>query len=81
MLLIQIERVLEQSLFKDSSNGIKGLANNISNELNEYRLTINIKKRDVLAASRASADIIRTNDSTVELEITDNSDAQDKADL
>ena len=59
---------------------MKGLASNTSNVLNEYKSTINIKKRDVLAASRAAADIVSTNDSTVKPEITNTSDAQDKAD-
>ena len=34
-LLTQIERVLERQLFEDSSDGMKGLANDISNALNE----------------------------------------------
>ena len=33
-LLTQIERFLERQLFKDSSDGMKGLASNISNALN-----------------------------------------------
>ena len=78
-LLTQIEQVLERQLFEDSSDGIKGLTSSIINALNEYKSTINIKKRDVLAASRAAADIVSIYDSTVEPEITNNSDAQDKA--
>ena len=78
-LLTKIKQILERQLFKKSSDGMKGLASDISNMLNEYRLTININKRDVLAASRADADIVSTDKSNVEQEITNNSDAQDKA--
>ena len=79
-LLTQIERVLKRNLSEDSSYRMKGLASDTSNVLNEYKSTINIKKRDVLAASIASADIVGTNDRTVKTEITNTSDAQDKAD-
>ena len=78
-LLTKIERFLERQLFEDSSDGMKGIASNIRNALNNYKSTINIKKRDVLAASRAAADIVSTNDSTVKTEITNTSDAQEKA--
>ena len=80
ILLTQIERVLEQQLYKESADGMKGLTSDISNALNEYRSTIHIKNRDVLAASREAADRARTNDSTVDPEITNISDAQDEAD-
>ena len=76
MLLTQIERVLECQLFEDSSNEMKGLVSNISNTLNKYKSTINIKKRDVPPSSRAAADVVSTDDSTV----TKNSDTQDKTD-
>ena len=79
-LLTQIERFLERQLFKDSSDGMKGLASNISNALNEYKSKFNIKKRDVLAASRGAADLVSTDGITVEPKITNNSNAQDKAD-
>ena len=49
---------------------MKGLASDICNALNEYKLTIDIKKRPAC-----------TDDSTVEPEITKNSDAQNKADI
>ena len=45
---------------------MKELVSNNSNTLNEYKSTINIKNRDVLAASRAATDVISTNTSTVE---------------
>ena len=76
-LLTQIERVLKRQLYKDSANRMKVLASNIRNALNEYRSTIHIKNRYLIASSRAAADLVSTDDSTVELEITNNSDAQD----
>ena len=45
---------------------MKGLASDISNALNEYKYTINIKKRDVLSASIAAADLVSTDKITVE---------------
>ena len=54
-LLTQIKQVLKRQIFEDSSNGMKGLASNISNTLNGYKSTIKTKKRDVLTASRAAA--------------------------
>ena len=79
-LLTQIEQVLERQLFKDSSDGMKGLASDKSNALNEYKSAINIKNRDVLAASKVAADLISTDVSTIEPEITTNSDAQEESD-
>ena len=48
---------------------------NVSNALNDYKSTVHIKNRDVLAASRAAAERASTNDSTVEPEIDNNSNA------
>ena len=79
-MLTKIEQVIKRQLFEDSSDGMKGLVSNNINMLNEYKSTINIKKIDMLAASRAAADIFRTNASTVKPEITTNSDAQDESD-
>ena len=79
-LITQIERVLECQWLEDSADGMKGLASDIGNTLNDYKSTIQIKKRDVLAASRAAAKRSSTNNSTVEPEIDNNIDAQDKAD-
>ena len=80
MLLTKIERVLKRQLFEDSANGIKGLARDVGNAPNNYKSTVQIKKRDVLATSRAAAKRASTNDSTVKPEIPNNSDAQYKAD-
>ena len=52
----------------------------IGNALNNYKLTVHIKKRDVLAVSRAAAERASIKDSTAEPDINTNSDAQDKAD-
>ena len=49
---------------------MKGLASDICNALNEYKLTIDIKKRDLLATSRAAVNLVSTDESTVEPEIT-----------
>ena len=79
-LLTQIERVLKRQLFEDSADGMKGLASDVVNELNDYKLTVHIKKRDVLVTSRAASGRASTNHITVEPNIDNNSDAQDKAD-
>ena len=59
---------------------MKVLASNTSNKLNNYKSAINIKKKDMLAASRAAVDIVSTNNSTVDPEIANSNDAHDKAD-
>ena len=77
-LLKQIERVLERQLFEDSADGMKGLASDVSNALNDYKSTLHIKKRDVLTASRAVAKRASTEHSTVKPKIDYKSNAQDK---
>ena len=59
---------------------MKGLLSNISNTLKKYKSTIHIKNRDVLAASRAAANCASPDDSSVDPEITNNSDDQDESD-
>ena len=78
--ITQIKLVLERKLFEDSADRMKGLTSDVGNALNDYKLTVHIKKRDVLAASRAAAKHASTNDSTVEPEINTNSNAQDETD-
>ena len=56
---------------------MKGLTINNSNTLNKYKLTININKRDVLAASISAADLVSISKSTAKLEITNNSNIHD----
>ena len=53
---------------------MKVLGSNISNVLNEYKSMIKINKRDMPAASKAAADLISTDNTTVKPEITKNSD-------
>ena len=79
MLLTKIERVLKRHLFEGSSDGMKGLASDIRNALNKYKSTINIKRRDVLAASIVASDLVSTDDNTAKPEITNGSNAYDKA--
>ena len=46
-LIKQINRVLEQQLFKDSSDGMVGLGNKTPNTLTSYKSNVAIKKSDV----------------------------------
>ena len=39
-ILTHIKGVLERQLYEDSANGMKGLAIDVSNALNEYKSTI-----------------------------------------
>ena len=79
-LLAHLKGFLEQQLYEDSGDGMKGLASDVNNTLNEYKSAIYIKKRDVLAAPRADAKRASTNGITVEPEIAKNSNVQDKVD-
>ena len=56
-VLTQIERLFKRQLFKDR---MKVLARDNGNALNKHKSTINIKKRDVIVASKAAADLIST---------------------
>ena len=57
---------------------MKGLVSNVRNALNDYKSTVYIKKRDVLAAPRATVKRTSTDNSSIKLEIDNNSDAPDK---
>ena len=59
---------------------MKVLASAVGNTLNADKSTVHIKKRDVLAASRAAAKRASIKDITVEPEINTNSDEQGDAD-
>ena len=59
---------------------MKGLVSAVGNALNNYKVTVHIKKRDVLAASIAAAGRAIIKDSIVKPEINTNSDVEDKAD-
>ena len=65
-LIAQIERVLERQLFEHFSDGMKGLGTAVINGLNDYKLTVHIKKQDMLVASREAAKCASIEDSTVE---------------
>ena len=51
-LVTEIERVLAEQLFKDFTDGMKGLLSTATNTLTEYKATISIKCKDVLKDSR-----------------------------
>ena len=80
MILTQIDRVLERQLYKYLANIMKGLVSDVSNALNNYQLTVHIKKRYVLAASRATAKRASTDNSIVEPDIANSSNTQEEAD-
>ena len=54
-IIPKIERVLERQLFEDSADRMKGLTSAVVNALNGYKSKVHIKKRDVIAVSRAAA--------------------------
>ena len=57
---------------------MKGLTSDVRKALNEYKSTIHIKNRDVLAASRADVERASTDDITVKPEIANISNALNK---
>ena len=79
-LLTQIKRVLERQLCGGSAVRMKGLASDVINAINDYKSTIHIKKRDVLATPRAASELASTNNRTVKPEIANNINAQGEAD-
>ena len=79
-IITRIERLLERQLFKDSADRMKGLASAVVNALNYFKSTVHIKKRDVVAASRAADEQSNIEYSTLKPEIKTKSDAQDEAD-
>ena len=79
-LIIQIERFLEDQVFEETEDGMKGMASDQPNVLTRFKATVAIKKKDVLKASKDAATAASTNENQVEPEITTNSDAQEEAD-
>ena len=80
-LVTEIERVLVEQLFEDSTEGMKGLLSTATNTLTEYKATISIKCKDVLKDSKdAAARLSSSSGTTVQPEIATNSDAQEEAD-
>ena len=81
MLVTEIERVLAEQLFEDSTDGMMGLLSTATNTLTEYKATISIKRKDVLKDSKdAAARLSSSSGTTVQPEIVTNSDAQEEAD-
>jgi ElaB/YqjD/DUF883 family membrane-anchored ribosome-binding protein len=78
-LILQINRVLEQQLYEDSTDGMKGLTSKIPNALTKYKSNVSIKKRDVLSQSKAQAKAASSDANTVAPEITTNADAHEEA--
>ena len=80
-LVTEIEHVLAEQLFKDSMDGMKGLLSTAKNTLTKYKATISIKRKDVLKDSKDAADhLSNSSGTTVQPEITTNSDAQEEVD-
>jgi len=80
-LVIEIECVLAEQLFEDSTDGMKGLLSTATNTLTEYKATISIKCKDVLKDSKdATARLSSSSGTTVQPEIATKSDAQEEAD-
>ena len=79
-LIKQINRVLDQQLFKDSADGMVGLSSETPNTLTNYKSNVAIKKSDVKRQSIAEARAASSTINVVAPDITTNADAQDEAD-
>ena len=80
-LITEIERVLAEQLFKDSTDGMKGLLSTTKNKLTEYKATISIKRNNFLRDSKDATDRLTISSGTlVQPEIATNSDTQEEAD-
>jgi len=80
-LVTEIERVLAEHLFEDSTDRVKGRLSTATNTLTEYKATIIIKRKDILKDSKdAAARLSSSSGTTVQPEIAINSDAQEEAD-
>ena len=80
-LVTEIERVLAEQLFEDSTDGMKGLLSTATNTLTEYKATISIKRKDILKDSKdAAARLSSSSGTMVQPEIATNSDTQEEAD-
>ena len=83
MLVTEIECVLAEQLFEDSTDGMKGLLSTAKITLTDYKAHIIIKHKDVLKDLKDAADRLSSSSSsgtTVQPEIATNSDAQEEAD-
>ena len=79
-LIKQINRVLEQQLFKELANGMIGLGSETPNTLTSYKSNVAIKKSDVKRESIVEAQATSSTGNIVAPENTVNADSQDKAD-
>ena len=79
-LIKQINRVLEQQIFKESADGMVSIGSETSNTLAGYQSNVIINKSNVKKQLIAEAQAASSSDNIVTPEITTNGDAQDKAD-
>ena len=78
-LIKQINRVLEQQLFKNLADGMFGLGSKTLNLLTKFKSNIAIKKIYVKKQSISEAAAARLSTNIVAPEITANADAQNEA--
>ena len=79
-LIKQINRVLEQQLFKESADGMVSLGRKTPNTLTSYKSNVAIKKSNNKRQSIAEVQATSSTSNIFAPEITTNADAQDKAD-
>ena len=74
-LIKQMNRVLDQKLFEESSDGMVGLGSETPNTLTKFKSNVAIKKIDVKKQSIAKAAAASSATNTVAPEITTNANA------
>ena len=78
-LIKNINRVLEQQLFKESADGMVGLSSETPNTLTNFKSNVAIKKSDVKRQSISKAAAASSATNIIAPKITTNADAQYKA--
>jgi hypothetical protein len=79
-LITEIERVLAEQLFKDSTDGMKGLLSNTQNTLTrQYKANVSIKQKDILTDLKAIAECLSMTGMVVLPKIRTNTYAQEEA--
>ena len=78
-LIKQINRVLEQQLFKESADGMVGLGSKNPNTLTKFKSNVAIKNSNVKRQSISKAEEAISTSNIVTPKITTKSDAQDEA--
>ena len=78
-LIKQINRVLEQQLFKESADGMVGLGSKNPNTLTKFKSNVAIKNSNVKRQSISKAEEASSTINIVTPKITTKSDAQDEA--